>query len=104
MAEAGYRRARNNFHKVAAMLLAAAAAAGAVDLGTYKGCPANDLQFKQTQLFKGPAIPNSLEGNGALKLAFVSQPDAGVDVYFIQKRGGLKRYNGKSGSTDSLGT
>ena len=92
------------FHKVASILLTIFAAAKAVDFGTYKGCAANDLEFKQTQIFRGPAISSSRDGNGALKVAFVSLPDAGVDVYFIQKRGALKRYHVKTGATDDLGT
>jgi glucose/arabinose dehydrogenase len=85
-------------------LISISGPAAALDLGAYKGCAATDADFKQTQIWKGPVVANSLTGNGALKVAFVSQPDASVDVYFIQKRGGVKRYNGKSGTVDSLGT
>jgi glucose/arabinose dehydrogenase len=87
-----------------ALLIGASCALGAVDLGTYKGCAADDGQFKQTKLWTGPAIGVTATSNGALKLAFVSQPDGAVDVYFIQKQGAVKRYNGKTGTVDSLGT
>ncbi|MDB5051476.1 MAG: soluble aldose sugar dehydrogenase YliI [Fibrobacteres bacterium] len=94
---------KQRFSATAALCLAAAISSQAVDLGTYKGCAANDGQFKQTLIFRGPEIPSTRDGNGVLKLAFVSQADASVDVYFIQKRGAVKRYNGKAGTVDSLG-
>ncbi len=86
-----------------AQLLAPAGAA-AVPLGTYKGCAADDGQFKQTQIWKGPQIGVTAVSNGGLKLAFGTQPDGSVDVYFIQKQGTVKRYNGKTATVDSLGT
>lgn len=81
-----------------------AAAASAVDLGTYKSCAAGDGDFKRTELFKGPTVTSDAASNGLLKLAFVSQTDGSVDVYFVQKQGAVKRYNGKSGTVDELGT
>jgi glucose/arabinose dehydrogenase len=89
---------------VAVSILILAAAASAIDLGTYKGCAAGDGDFKRTELFKGPAVTTDAASNGLLKLAFVAQSDASVDVYFVQKQGAVKRYNGKDGTVDALGT
>ena len=75
----------------------------AVDLGTYKGCAATDAEFKATQIYQGPVVASDDSGNGTLKLAFVPQPDGPSDVYFIQKRGAVKRYNAKTTTVDSLG-
>jgi glucose/arabinose dehydrogenase len=69
--------------------------AAAVDLGTYKGCAATDGDFKSTQLYNG--------GNG-LKMAFAQQDDGGVDVYFIQKNGAVKRWNAKGANVTDVGT
>jgi glucose/arabinose dehydrogenase len=78
----------------------------AVDLGTNNGCNATDAQFKNTVLYSGPVPSGAQEpkSNAVLKLTFVKQADASVDVYFIQKQGMVKRYNGKSGTVDDLGT
>jgi cytochrome c len=76
---------------------------GAVDLGTHKGCAADDAEFKLTQLYTGPTIPDVDSGNGVLKLALVARKDAPPDVYFIQKQGAVKRYNGGTATVDSLG-
>ena len=93
------------FWIAAAILLTGVAAQGAVvDLGAYKGCAASDGEFKSTQLFKGPEVTSDDASNGLLKLAFVAQADGSTDDYFIQKQGAVKRYNGKSGTVDSLGT
>lgn len=75
----------------------------AVDLGTYKGCAADDGQFKQTQLWKGPTVGVTAVSNGGLKMAFARQPNGTVDVYFTQKQGSVRRYNAKDGTVDSLG-
>jgi glucose/arabinose dehydrogenase len=91
--------------RLAAFALAGLCARGwAVDLGTYKGCAANDGQFKSTQIYQGPTVTSDDASNGLLKMAFVGQADGTADVYFIQKQGTVKRYNGKSGKVDSLGT
>lgn len=86
--------------------LAAATGANAVDLGTYNGCAATDAQFKTTVLYTGPVPSGAQEphSNAVLKTAFVKQADGGVDVYFIQKQGPVKRYNAKTGTVDELGT
>jgi glucose/arabinose dehydrogenase len=70
-------------------------AAHAVDLGTYKGCAANDGEFKSSSIYNG---------NEVLKMTFVQQDDGSVDVYFIQKSGGVKRYNAKTRAVDNLGS
>ena len=88
----------------AVSILMLAAAASAVDLGTYKTCAATDADFKRTELFKGPTVTSDAASNGLLKLAFVAQTDGSVDVYFVQKQGAVKRYNGKAGTVDVLGT
>lgn len=89
------------------VLLIGLAAAGvqAVDLGTYNGCAATDAQFTSKVLATTPTPPSSQDpgGNTVLKMAFAKQADGSVDVYFVQKRGPVKRYNAKTGSTDSLG-
>ncbi|MDB5104886.1 MAG: glycosyl hydrolase [Fibrobacteres bacterium] len=92
--------------RTAVLFLGAFAACGgaAVDLGTYKGCAANDGEFKQTQLWKGPMVPSTDSGNGALKMALVASADGPPDIYFVQKQGTIKRYNGKDSTVDSLGT
>jgi len=88
-------------------LLIGLAAAGvqAVDLGTYKNCPATDAQFTTKVLATTPT-PSSGQnpgGNTVLKTAFAKQADGSVDVYFVQKRGPVKRYNAKTAAVDSLG-
>lgn len=80
------------------------AAVHAVDLGSYKGCTATDAQFKHSQIYAGPVVTSDVASNGVLKFAFVKLADASVDLYFIQKQGTVKRYNGKTGTVDSLGT
>jgi glucose/arabinose dehydrogenase len=84
----------------------AATAVKAVDLGTNNGCAATDAQFKNTVLYTGPLPPGAQDpkSNSVLKTTFVKQADGSVDVYFIQKQGVVKRYNGKSGTVDDLGT
>ena len=90
---------------IAAVLAGCVCAAhGAVDLGAYKGCAANDGQFNHVQLYKGPVVTSDVASNGVLKFTFVKQPGGFVDVYFIQKMGTVQRYNGKTGTVDSLGT
>jgi cytochrome c len=86
------------------ILTAAASSVFAIDLGAYKGCAAGDGEFKRTELYKGPTVTSDAASNGLLKLAFVGQPDGSADVYFVQKQGTVKRYNGKAGTVDSLGT
>jgi glucose/arabinose dehydrogenase len=101
----GFKNLKSGGYRLsAAFMLLAAGAGRAVDLGTYNGCVANDGQFKQTQLYAGPAVTTDDASNGTLKLAFVAQADGTADVYFIQKQGTVKRYNGKAGTVDSLGT
>jgi glucose/arabinose dehydrogenase len=75
----------------------------AVNLGTYKGCAATDLDFTPTQIFVGPAISNANNSNGVLKMALDGQDGQPADVYFVQKMGAVKRYNGKTRTVDSLG-
>lgn len=87
-----------------AAIAACAASAHAVDLGTYKGCAANDGQFKHSQIYQGPVVTSDVASNGVLKFAFVKQPEGAVDLYFVQKQGTVKRYNGKTATVDSLGT
>ncbi len=76
-------------------ILLLAGLAWPVDLGIYKGCAATDAEFKTTQLYNG---------NNSLKMAFALQDDGGVDVYFIQKTGGLKRYNAGSKTVTDMGS
>jgi glucose/arabinose dehydrogenase len=88
------------------MGLAATGAKAAVDLGTNNGCNATDAQFKSSVLWTGP-VPSGAQvpkSNAVLKVTFVKQADGSVDVYFIQKQGMVKRYNGKSATVDDLGT
>jgi glucose/arabinose dehydrogenase len=94
-----------HFPALSAILIAVAnwGAQGA-DLGTYKGCAANDGQFKNTQIYKGPTVTSDVASNGVLKFTFVKQADGSADVYFIQKQGTVLRYNGKAGTVDTLGT
>ncbi len=75
----------------------------ATDLGTRNGCAASDTEFKSTRLWEGPAIENDNLGNGAIKMAFDARDGGFADVYFIQKHGWVKRYNGRSGTVDSIG-
>jgi hypothetical protein len=84
----------------------AATGVKAVDLGTNNGCNATDAQFKISVLYTGP-VPSGAQvpkSNAVLKTTFVKQADGSVDVYFIQKQGLVKRYNGKAGTVDELGT
>jgi glucose/arabinose dehydrogenase len=85
--------------------LAAAGVQAATDLGTYNGCAANDGQFTSKVLSTTPTPPGPQDpgGNTVLKMAFAKQADGTVDVYFVQKRGPVKRYNAKTNATDSLG-
>lgn len=80
--------------------------AKAVDLGTNNGCSATDAQFKITVLYSGPVPPGAQDpkSNAVLKTTFVKQADGSVDVYFIQKQGPVKRYVGKTGTVQELGT
>lgn len=84
-------------------VLAASVAVHAVDLGTHKGCAADDGQFKQTQLWKGPTVGVTAVSNGGLKMAFARRADGSMDIYFTQKQGSVRRWNGKGGTVDSLG-
>lgn len=84
----------------------AASGVHAVDLGTYKdGCAANDGQFTTKVIATTPTPPGPQDpgGNTVLKMTFAKQADGTVDVYFVQKRGPVKRYNAKTNATDSLG-
>lgn len=94
------------FNKILAMTGMAAMGAYAVDLGTHNGCAATDAQFKTSVIVTGPTPPGAQDpkSNTILKTALVKQDDGSVDVYFIQKQGAVKRYNGKSATTDDLGT
>lgn len=86
--------------------LAVTGSKAAVDLGTNNGCSATDAQFKTTVLYTGPvpATAQAPKTNAVLKVTFVKQADGSADVYFIQKQGVVKRYNGKAGTVDDLGT
>lgn len=69
-----------------------AALAPAVDLGTYKGCAASDADFERQELVSsGTADGNA---SGPLKLDFDARENGIVDVYFIEKDGKLKKYDG----------
>lgn len=85
--------------------LAVAGVQAAVDLGTYKNCPATDAEFTTKVLATTPTPISSQDpgGNTVLKMAFAKQADGSVDVYFVQKRGPVKRYNAKTGTVDSIG-
>ncbi len=84
----------------------AATGVKAVDLGTVAGCNATDAQFSGSVLWTGPAPVSAQDpgGNTILRMSFVKQADASVDVYFVQKRGPVNRYNGKTKTTDVLGS
>ncbi|MDB5048273.1 MAG: soluble aldose sugar dehydrogenase YliI [Fibrobacteres bacterium] len=87
---------KNSIRSIYALSFAALlGTAHAVDLGTYKGCAATDAEFKSTTLFSGADV---------LKMAFASQDDGSVDVYFIQKSGGVKRYNATTKAVDNIGS
>ncbi|MDB5104480.1 MAG: soluble aldose sugar dehydrogenase YliI [Fibrobacteres bacterium] len=95
---------RKLFLSSSLILFGLVAVGQAVDLGAYKGCAATDADFKVTQIYAGPTVTSDDASNGTLKLAFVAQTDGTADVYFVQKQGTVKRYNGKTGTVDSLGT
>jgi glucose/arabinose dehydrogenase len=78
---------------VSSLLSVLAGPALAVDLGAYKGCAATDGEFKSTTLYSG---------SNTLKMAMVQQDD-GVDVYFIQKNGAVKRWNAKGATVTDVG-
>jgi cytochrome c len=69
--------------------------AQAMDLGTYKGCPASDADFKETRIYNG---------NNALKMAFDLQDDGSTDVYFIRRMGEVFRFSSKTGQSAKVGT
>lgn len=82
-------------------------ASAAVDLGTYKGCAASDADFSISTIFQGPNWTGGI-GSGkqysdaVLKVAFDAQANNLVDVYFVQKKGTVSRYNASSKTVDVL--
>lgn len=86
------------------LLSMAALSAQAADLGAWKGCSADDSQFRNVELYATSQPPtDSKDGNGPLKFAFADRGEGRVDLYFIQKMGAVKRHDGKTGAIDSLG-
>ncbi len=74
-------------------------ALAAVDLGTYKGCSAKDTDFEVVTL--------ALKGKDTeepLKMAFSQRPNGTVDVFFIERKGAVKKYDGETKTVSVVGT
>jgi hypothetical protein len=71
---------------------------GAVDLGNYKGCSAADGDFTVV-----PLAVKGKETTETLKMAFSKRADGTVDVYFIERTGALKKYDGQSKLVTTVG-
>lgn len=92
-----YRLDRGTTPAILGLVLLGAAAAGAVDLGVWKGCAASDADFARTTL-----IPNG-QASGAVKMDFDLMANNVVDIYFIEKSGNFKKYDGVAKATTTLG-
>ncbi|MDB5103330.1 MAG: hypothetical protein JWP91_1019 [Fibrobacteres bacterium] len=71
----------------------------AVELGTYKGCSAKDTDFDFT--------PIALKGKDTeepLKLGFGKRAGGIVDVFFVERKGAVKKYDGETRTVSLLGT
>ncbi len=80
------------------ILFSFAGLARAVDLGTYKGCQASDQNF----LIENLAKP--LTGaNGPTKLTVAERPDHNVEVYFTEKSGAVRKFDGATGQVTTIG-
>lgn len=66
----------------------------AVDFGSYKGCAATSSDFKLVKLATVP---------GATKMALDARENNAVDVYFIQKLGDVRKYDGVTKQVVDLG-
>jgi cytochrome c len=77
----------------------AADAIAAVDLGSYKGCAASDMDFDRVTLAaKGTATDQPL------KMGFTKRADGTVDVFLIERMGGVKKYDGATKTLSLVGT
>lgn len=80
-------------------LLAAGETAAVVDLGTYKGCAAGDGDFTVV-----PLAVKGKETSETLKMAFSKRADGTVDVYFVERTGAVKKYDGQAKAVSTVGT
>jgi glucose/arabinose dehydrogenase len=87
----------------AALILVAMACgalqAAVVNLGTYKGCAATDADFTFTPLAK-----KGTDTEEPLKMGFNMRPGGAVDVYFVERKGAVKKYDGETKTVSLLGT
>jgi glucose/arabinose dehydrogenase len=71
----------------------------AVDLGTYKGCAAGDGDFTLV-----PLAVKGKETTEPLKMAFSKRGDGVVDVFFVERTGAVKKYDGSAKTVSTVGT
>lgn len=86
---------------VVSAFLAASAALGQWE---YAGCEnVTDADFKYETVLKRGAAPDPALDE-PIKMAFDMDAAGKVDIYYVERRGKLKRFNAASGSVDLLGT
>src|SRR5687768_809744 len=70
---------------------------------TYGSCPnVTDADFQAT-----PIITRALNDASILeplKMEFSMEADGSVDIYYIQRKGDIKRYDGKAKTVSAVGT
>lgn len=81
------------------MLATQAPGLAAVDLGTYKGCSAKDTDFDFT-----PLVKKGTDTEEPLKLSFFQRADGTVDIYFVERKGAVKKYDGETKAVSLVGT
>lgn len=88
------------FAAFAAGVMAAAveAVAAPADFGTYKGCAAKDGDFEKVTL-----AARETAATQPLKLGFTKRADGVVDVFFIERMGAVKKYDGTTKAVALLG-
>ncbi|HKP98243.1 MAG TPA: PQQ-dependent sugar dehydrogenase [Fibrobacteria bacterium] len=90
------------FRKTACLALGLATLAKAQ--WTYPGCnPVTDTDFKYELMLKRGAAPDA-ELDEPLKMAFDKDATGKVDIYYVERKGKLKRYLAATGQVQTLGT
>lgn len=96
------RKAGGRFQKMA--LLAAVLVSGAQAQWTYPGCDAvTDAHFKYDLVLKRGAAPDA-GLDEPIKMAFDMDAAGKVDIYYVERKGKLKRFNAAAGTVETLGS
>jgi hypothetical protein len=73
--------------------------AAVVNLGTHKGCAATDADFTFTTLVK-----KGTDTEEPIKMGFNMRTGGIVDVFFVERKGAVKKYDGEAKTVSTLGT